>query len=311
MVDLEERIRRHVDAQLLLVDPVTADEARSRAHGPRASTMWEGPTRWFAVAALVLAVTGIVAALAVRDRSQDSPRASVVDAGQDPDLTLDGLRDYQLQLLNGREPTDAELQARYTGTFLAAISPDKFRSTQRSLEERGHWRIAGEVERRDDTVLAVQLIAADGTQARLTMHRAASGKLDASTILLAQACAPAVTIDSTLEPALRSHLDWAMALLASEKDPSDAELRDHLAPSFLEMVPLGEFRSGLGQLRALGPYSLRSYEGAPNRIQLAARVGLRTGEEARLSLSIEPREPHRITGFSIFTQAPCTVSDDN
>jgi hypothetical protein len=231
----------------------------------------------------------------------------VVDAGPNPSLTLDGQRDFQLDVLNGHEPTDAELQAHYTDTFLAAISPDTFRSTRQTLIQHAPWRVMQEIERRDDTVLAVQLQAADGTQTRLTMHRTPEGKLDASTILMAQPCAASVDRDTRLDPALQPQLDWAMAVIGSKGDPPDAELQQHLAPTFLEAVPLPKFREALGQLRALGPFTLRSYEGQPESRELIARVGLRTGEEARLSLSIEPGQPHRITGFLVLTQLPCRL----
>ena len=173
------------------------------------------------------------------------------------------------------------------------------------LRSQAPWSVLTEVERRGTEVLAVQIMSKEGSQARLTLHRGADGRIDASTILTAVPCAGPVDAATNLAPDLRAQLTWVTTLLSSASAPSDAELRDRLSPTFLAAIPPEQFRAALAQLRALGPFTIRSYEGSPAPLNLTARVGVRTGEEARLELTIELGSSHRITAFAIRTQPPC------
>jgi hypothetical protein len=107
---------------------------------------------------------------------------------------------------------------------------------------------------------------------------------------------------------LGDQLAWIKGVLASSARLSDAEIEEHFSPSFLAHVPPNQLRANTEKLRALGPYSFRNYEGPPTAAQLAARVGVFSGEEARLTLAVDTEAPNRISGFAIFTQPPCTSS---
>jgi hypothetical protein len=65
--------------------------------------------------------------------------------------------------------------------------------------------------------------------------------------------------------------------------------------------------SGLADIRKLAPFTVRGYEGTPAARTLQARLGIRTGEEARLSLALDAADPPRITALALFTQAPCRL----
>lgn len=302
MIDLEDRLRAHAASALELAPPVTADEVRGRA--PRPMT-----TRLLAIAAVLLSLAGVGAAVTVDD---DEDATRVTTGPSTFPLTLDGHRDWYVAVLNGQEaPTNEEIEARYSESFVQAVSPEKFRSTSEPLIAMAPWRIISEVERRGEEVLAVQLASRSGEQARLTIHRDPTGQVDASTILAAVPCADPVPIDTEIDGPLRDRFGWITELLGTTSTPSDDELRRRFAPSFLSAVPPERLRVGLPVLRDLGPYTLRSFEGPPSAHSLTARVGVRTGEEARLSLAIEPEPPHRITGFSVFTQPPCRMSTNS
>lgn len=301
MIDLEERLRSYAEAVLAETSPVTAEEVRrtSRHTGPMI-------VRALALAVVVLVLVGITAAVTA---DHDEGATNVAAGPSTFPLTLDGHRDWNLAVLNGEiSVSNEELKARYTDEFVAAVSPERFRSTSEQLIAMAPWRILAEVERRGEDVLAVQLGSETGEQARLTIHRSPSGEADGTTILLALPCADPVAGDTQLDEALAESLRWVTELLESRSAPTEDELRQRFAPSFLSAVPPERLRAGLPQLRALGPYRLRSFEGPPSAYGLTARVGVRTGEEARLSLSVEPHPPHRITGFSVFTQPPCRIS---
>src|SRR5439155_11887527 len=132
-----------------------------------------------------------------------------VTAGGEYPLTLDGQTQWQLAVLNSTiQPSDAEIRSRYSKRFMAAVPVDKFRSENDTVQRRGPWRVLGEIERRDERVLAVQLISANGEQVRLTMHRASDGRFDASTILAAVPCAEAVDVSTPLSAELGGQLTW-------------------------------------------------------------------------------------------------------
>ena len=302
MDDLEERLRRHADAVIGTAPPVTVDEIRAR-HPRRHPRLG----RVLTASAVALAAAVLLTMVVVTRRQGSSTN---VAAGTEPALTLDGQTAWQLGILNGTlHPTDADIKVRFTDSFLAAVPPAKFRSEVAPLGSRGPWRVLAEVERRDDTVLAVQLVSAGEEQVRLTLHRAGNGRFDGSTILAAVPCAAAVDPSMPLSPQLADQLAWTKQVLASSSELSDDELRQRFAPSFLAQVPLAELPSAIAKLRALGPYTFRNYEGPPSTYQLMARVGVRTGEEARLTLAVETTTPHRITALAIFTQAPCTLAN--
>lgn len=301
MNDLEERLRTHATSVLLQVAPVTADEARGISTKARPSR-----ARLLALAAELLALAGIGTVLTF---DADRKRTHVTTAPSTFPMTLVGHRDWNVAVLNGEvRATDEELEARYSEDFVKAVSPAKFRSTSEQLIAMAPWRIISEVERRGEEVLAVQLASRGGEQVRLTLHRNSTGEVDGSTILAAVPCADPVATDVVLDGPLNDTLGWITELLETTMTPSDDELGQRFSPSFLSSVPPERFRALLPQLRNLGPYSLRSFEGPPSAFGLTARVGLRTGEEARLSLSIEPDQPHRVLAFSVLTQPPCRIT---
>ena len=301
MIELEERLRTYAASVLAEAPPVTVEEVRRGR--PQARSVLR---RGLAVAAVVLALVGVGAAVTIDDEEETT---RVTTNPQTFPLTLDGHRDWTIAVLNGDiEPSDEAMEARYTDDFLAAISPKEFRAVSAQLTPMAPWEALTEVERRDEEVLAVQLASASGEQVRLTLHRTPSGKLDGSTVLAAAPCADPVPADTKLDGPLGDAHAWVTELLASSSSPTDEELRQRFAPSFLAEVTPDRLRAGLPQLRALGPYTLRSFEGPPLPFSLTARVGLRSGEEARLALAVETDPPHRITGFSVFTQAPCRLT---
>jgi hypothetical protein len=300
MNDIEDRIKRYAVATIEATDPVTADEARTRA-GRRS---WRSP--WMAYIALAAAIA-VVAGSAGLIMRGDSDGQEVASAGREFPMTLDGQRDWMVAVVNGDiEATDEELKDRFSEEFLSSVPPETLRQTFESVIELAPWTVLSEVERREN-VLAVQLQGAGARQARLTMMTGSAGRVEASTILMAEPCAEAVPADAPLEPALAGQLEWTKALLASTGEPSDQELVEHLAPSFLSAVPVAEFRVALEQVRALGPFTYRHHEGPPLESSLTMRVGIRTGEEARLTLATETRPPHQVTGFVVRTQQPCRL----
>src|SRR5947209_1554626 len=193
MDDLEERLRRYADSSVAATAPVTADEARARSsRRPRRSRLW--------MVAAAAAVIGLVAAGVAFNRGGTVKH---VTANGDYPLTLDGQTQWQLALLNSTiHPSDAEIRSRYSASFVAAVPVSKFRSTVDTVARRGPWRVLKEIERRDDRVLAVQLAAANGEQARLTLYRTTGGPFEGSTILFAGPCAPAVDAATPLSPEL-------------------------------------------------------------------------------------------------------------
>lgn len=238
--------------------------------------------------------------------------AFVVGGDDDTQVTagrarmLDDLRDWQVNVLNGDvEATDDAVRQRYSAAFLAAVPPSTFRRGAESLRPLGPWRLGPEIERRGDDVLATQLLGGGGEEVRLTILRGPDGRIDASTVLRAVPCADATDPTVPIATPLADRLAWALGTFRAGADPTDDELTERLAPTFLAELPVAEVRDGLGKIRALGPFRFRSYEGAPLATSLVARLGLRTGEEARLTLGVEPDAPHRITSLTVLTQPPC------
>ena len=298
MVELEERIREYAKAAVASAAPVTMDEIRP-PDGTRRSSI-----PWLAVAAVVLLVVGITATFVVDDAGEEIRAVS----GADLPLTLDGHVDWELAALNGKiSMTDAEIRSRFSNDFVAAIPPDTFRETTKQVARLAPWRVLAEVERRDQTVLAVQLAAEGGEQARLTLLVGDDGRVDASTILMATSCAEALAADTALSPPLAQQLEWVRSRLAEGTVPTDDELRARFSPSFLASVPVGQLRQGFEQLQSIGPYTMRAFEGRPSDWQLNARLGVKTGEEARLVLAVDMAPPHQITGFGVRTQQPCRM----
>jgi len=297
MPELEQRLRRYADAAVASSPPVTIAEVQDRAR--RRGTA----LRLLTVAALILVVLG-VAALATHHEQGTHVAAQ---SGNDFPLTIDGHRDWTLAFLNRQlDVSDAEYRRRYSDSFVAAVPLDTFRETSTQVAAGGPWSILREVERRDDSVLVVQLGASSGEQLRLTLHRATDGRLDASTVLATVPCAAPVPPDAKLAPALQEQLGWLEALLASSRTPPTDEVAAHLAPTFLRQTGgSGSFVGILPVLRRLGPYTRRSFEGPPRELGLTARLGINTGEEARLTLEVERGGPHRISSFGIVTAQPC------
>lgn len=253
------------------------------------------------VMSIVLAGAGVVAAVVVGG-----------DAGEPSDpggSSLDRLRDWQVAVLNGDvEASDEAIGERYSASFLAAVPASSFRDGAEALRPMGPWRLGHEIERRGDDVLAVQLVGAGGEEARLTILRGAGGRIEGSTILRATPCAVAVDPEAPIAAPLADRLEQALAFFREGNDPSDEELAERFAPSFLAELPPAGLRAALEQVRALGPFRVRSYEGEPLPASLVARLGVRTGEEARLTLGVEPDAPHRITTLTVFTEQPCRTS---
>ena len=298
MVELEERIREYAKAAVAAAPPVTMEEVRPPDGARRSSTPW------LAVAAAVLLLAGIATTFVVDDAGEEVRAIS----GAEMPLTLDGHLDWELAALNGKiSMTDAEIRARFSNEFVEAVPPDTFRRTTEEVARLAPWRVLVEVERRGDTVLAVQLVAAGGQQARLTLLVGADGRVGASTILMATSCAEVLPADTPLSSPLAEQLDWVKGRLADGPVPTDDELRARFSPSFLASVPVGQLRQGFEQLQAIGPYTMRTYEGRPSEWQLNARLGVKTGEEARLVLAIDSAPPHQITGFGVHTQQPCRM----
>lgn len=303
-LSLTSAVRRHVEAAEASVRPVTADEARGRAAARR--PRWAGQTL---VAAVVLVVVTLgVAVAGWIDTTEDT---AMVDTADVWPLTIEGQRDWLLTIINGaHEPDDAELRARLDDTFLRAVPPGAFRATTRQITPLGPWTVATEVERRDGT-LALQLLAADGEQqARLSLTLAEDGRLSGALVLLADSCASELVEPASvaLAPALQERLDWILAVVADGRTLSDEELTDVIDPAFLQALPGDEMRTAIAEVAALGPLTMRWFEGEPGPTELIARVGIFTGEEARLRLSIEPDPPHRIAGASVLTWAPCALT---
>jgi hypothetical protein len=297
VADVEDLVRRYADAAIAAAPPVTLDEVLSRSgHG-------RSPLRWVAVAAAVLLVLGLAAAVLRQDEGTNVAARSAADFP----LSLDGHRDWVVAVLNRQvEVSESEYQRRYADVFVGAIPLDRFRETNAQVAARGPWSVLREVERRDETVLAVQLGSSSGEQMRLTLHRAADGRLDASTVLNTVPCAAPVAAEADLSPALRVQLDWLDALFGSDRTPSSQEVAEHLAPGFLRQIGgEGAFVGLLPQVRRVAPLTRRAFEGPPRELGLTARLGVNTGEEARLTLEIETAAPHRISSFGILTTQPC------
>lgn len=253
------------------------------------------------VVSVVLAGAGVVAAVVVG--GADGER---LDAGGS---SLDRLRDWQVAVLNGdAEATDDAVRERYSASFLAAVPPSTFREGAAALGPLGPWRLGPEIERRGDEVLAVQLVGAGGEEARLTILRGAGGRIDGSTILRATPCAAAGDPEAPIAAPLADRLEEALGLFRDGPDPTDEELAERFASSFLAELPPTRLRAALDQIRAIGPFRVRNFEGQPVQTSLVARLGVRTGEEARLTLGIEPDAPHRITTLTLLTQPPCRTS---
>lgn len=301
MPELEDRIRRYADAAVHAVPPITVEDLRPPAPPPSTTV------RLLTIAALVLALVGVAASFSIDDGGSEV----VATVPSEFPLTLDGHVAWQLATLNGdADVTEEVYEQRYSKAFRDAVPLSEFRSVGDAggLRELGPWRILREVERRGDEVLAVQLGARSGEQLRLTIQRRPDGRLDASTILRAEACADALDPTVPLAPALAGQFEWVMtSLLAGGTPPSDAELSERFAASFLSAVPPPQLREALDRITGLGPYTLRSFEGQPTDVSLAARLGVRTGEEARLTLSVSPADPQQITGLVVRTQPPCRL----
>lgn len=299
MPSVEDRLRAYAERTVDSVAAVTADEVRGRRG------RGTGPVVWVALAAAVLLVIGIAATVA--RPGGDTKLAA--DGARDYPLTLDGHLDWQLALVNREiRPSDEEYARRFTPDFVAAVPLEEFLTGVKQLRAQAPWRVLTEVERRGDSVLAVQIQAADGTQARLTFRRGAAGRVDASTILIAEACAAALPIGTTpVPPAIAGQWAWVRDLVMSDRPVTEAELRDHLAPSFLAAVPPDEFRRQTTILGQLGPLTERAFEGQPSAMILKEGLGTGTGEEARLELAVELPAPHRIVGMTVRTERPCEI----
>lgn len=256
-----------------------------------------------ALLALSIALTaaGVVAALVV---GGDEREGTTARGSQ-----LDRLRDWQLAVLNGElEATDEAVRERYSVSFLANVPASTFRSGAETLRPLGPWRLGPEIERRGDEVLAVQLLGGAGEEARLTIFRGDGGRVEGSTILRATPCAAAVDAKVPVATPLADRLEEALDLFRDGPDPTDEELAERFAPSFLAELPPTRLRAALDQIRAIGPFRVRNFEGEPLQTSLVARLGVRTGEEARLTLGIEPDAPHRITTLTVLTQQPCRTN---
>lgn len=299
--EVEVEVRHYAEVITESVPPVTADEARERAEhrgGPPAIA------RWLALAAAVVLVAGLAAVLV---SSGDGEEETKVAAGDFP-LTLDGHRDWFLEVLNGADPSDSELERRLAVTFLDAVPPEEFRKINDSVQSGAPWRVLREVERRDEQTLALQLVNGDRDQMRLSFSVGAEGRLTAAMVLSAVPCGEVTPPgEAEVAPPLAERLDWVLAAVNGGGDYSDEEIASVLAPSFVDAMPPAQFRTVLEQVRAIGPLTKRHYEDRPTETTLFLRVGIHTGEEARLTLSIERDTPHRITRFSFLTQQPCRL----
>lgn len=264
------------------------------------------PKLWVGLAAVVVLLAG-GGALAARRVEDDGGGEARRTTGEFP-MTLDGDRDWMLAAFNGEaEPTDGDFRARYSAGFLAHVPPAKMRALVDTLQPKRPWRVLQEVERRADDVLAVQLVGRDDEQARLTMRVGADRKIVAATVLMATPCAPAAPADAPLSPDLAARLGWVKKVIDSGHVPDDDELRATFSPSFLAAVPVDKTRAALEQIHALGPFTYRSYEGPPRERSLTMRVGVSTGEEARLTLTVDPPPARTISGLTVQTQQPCRL----
>lgn len=300
MLDLEDQLKSYARATMAVTHPVRSDEVRSR----RAASTSFVP-RLLAVAAAVLAVIG-VAAVVVRDGGDDKVITTVDENGAAFLRDLGGNRDWLVALVNGEiDPDDAELERRFAASFLATVPPDDIRSLPEDLAGSAPWRLLGEVERRDDA-LAVGLVGADGQQARLTLAVDGDGRMIGATVLMARPCSIVGAEAATLPSPLADRLAWALDAVAADRRLTDAELSEHLDGSFLAAVPAEEMRRRFDEVRALAPLHVRGYEGALTTSDVVvALVGIRTGEEARLTVRISPDAPHRITELTLLTEQPC------
>lgn len=298
--ELEIQVRQYAELLVDSVPPVTAEEAQERAERRR----WRSPTRWLALAAAVAMVAGLAAVVTI---GGDGEEETSVAAGDYP-LTLDGHRDWFLDVLNGRDPSDTELEGRLAGSFLAAVPPEQFRRINDSVQSRAPWRVLREVERRDEQTLAIQLVNEDGDQLRLSFAVGGEGKVFHAVVLSAVPCGEVIPAgEAELAPPLAERLDWALVAVNGGGDFSDEELASVLAPSFIDGMPPPQFRAVLERIREIGPLTQRHYEDRPTETALFLRVGVHTGEEARLTLNIERDSPHRIIGFAVLTQQPCRL----
>lgn len=296
--EVEVEVRHYAEVMIESVPPVTADEARERVEHRRGPP---GVARWLALAAAVVLVAGVAAVLV---SSGDGEEETKVAAGDFP-LTLDGHRDWFLRVMNGHVPSDAELEERLALSFLQAIPSEEFRQVFDSVHAGAPWRTIREIERREQQTLAVQVVDAEGDQSRLSFAVGGEGKIVHAVVLAAVPCGEVIPPDDVdLAPPLAQRLEWLWAAANGETDPSEEEIASVLHPSFMAPV---EFRSGLQSLRTLGPLTKRHYEDRPTDRALFLRVGINSGEEARLSLHTEREAPHRITGFSFLTQQPCRL----
>ncbi|HUQ39762.1 MAG TPA: Cpe/LpqF family protein [Acidimicrobiales bacterium] len=251
----------------------------------------------------------VVGLAAVVTRPDGDTRVTTEGAGFP--LTLDGHRDWQVALMNGEiQLSGEEFIKRFAPNFVVEVPFSTFIRTAKELQSKAPWRVLAEVERRGDEVLAVQLVAADGTQARFTIHLYELGKVDSSTILIARPCAGELAVAGTaLPPSIAGQWEWARDILTTNRAVTDEEVRDHLSPSFIRQMGPEEFRMQVAQLRRIGPFTVRSFEGRPSPVLLRARVGVSTGEEARLELAVELPAPHRVVGLTVLTQTPCEMPE--
>ena len=298
MPDIETQLRSYAADLLERVEPVTSAEARSMARRTQLRRRLVG------VAAALVLVAGAFAAIS-RVGGNDPTTTAGDDVARLP-MTLDGQRDWLLATLNGHNPSDDEIRSRFTDAFLAAVPPTKLRDEDRQVQKLGPWHIQSEVERRDHA-LAVQLVATSGQQARLTVALDAEGKIDGSTVLFTTPCATAVKpADAHLDGTLATQLQWYLAVIGGNQDPSVDEVAAHVAPNVLDQIGgASGFVAELPRVRAIGPFTPRAFEGMPTSTELNLRVGVLTGEEARVHILIEPDAPHRMLSASILTQQPC------
>lgn len=302
MPDLGTQVRSYAAGLIAAAPPVTAHDARRLVRRRRrpAGALIVG------IAAALLIVAG---SSAVALHEEDDDAVTTTDQGpSDLGHDLNGHRDWLVALLNGAvEPDSEAFEIRFSDEFLDAVPAEEFSRVVEALGDSAPWVVGTEVERRDQT-LAVQLVGADGQHARLTLATDDDDRMRAATILVTGRCGGLFSPDEVAPPpVVADRLSWVFDVVNSSRSLSDEELTTHLGRTFLEDVPLDEFRRRLDEIRALGPLTMRWFEDEPQPTELTARVGLNTGEEGRVRLVLADEEPHRIIGFTVASAQPCPL----
>ncbi len=307
MPDVETEVRRYVEAVMDQVAPVTADEARKRASRRRIVSR----PRWVVLAAVLLGVVGAAAALVVLDTSRQDETTVAVDAPSTLPLTLDGHRDWLIDYFNGaHSPSQHEIEARFTKSFLAEAQPRDLRESAATLSEPGtRWWVLEEVDRRDH-LLATQLVGHNADQAQLTIVVADDGRIIDARVQRALACDAVAPDDVTLAPPLAARLQQVLDLLNGDHDITDDEIANTFARPFLEERSPRAIRSWFAGGRDVAPFKLRYFQDEPDDVSLTARFAANNGREGELRLFIEPEAPFRITGLLSQLRWPCRVPED-